>query len=881
LKKNEQLLTPSVKRIIYGSTFMLGLSMSNVIDIPGISLETVYGGTLIPNVTATPSSYVEPYGPERAIDNGYDPSSRWYCTGSDKSLILDLKGSYKIDRWVVGNLESLGWSASENTKSYKLLGSMNGSTWTTVIDTVTNNTLSYTDRTIPAPVLARYVKLEITAGNQINNNWASISDFKVYAAPASVSSVSVPANKTYKTGDTLNFIVNFDGNVNLLGTASKLSLNIGGQIKQADYTSNTANSITYSYTVQSGDLDKDGIAIDALNLNGDTITDSLNNGVSPVLNNVGSTSAILVQSGYKINIPSLIGGTITTTPSGEGIEPGTSIMVNVMLDLGVRIKEGTFKYNDGSDHIITGNPFTFSMPNNDVTISAELERVLLPVSADLTDGTTVKSGKSVTLGAEDGVTIYYTVGTDISEPADPTTASNSILSGESISITGAPGETVKVKAYAMKADAVDSPISTFTYKIQEKQSLEVKGLSVDNKTYDGTTAATLQGTAALDLAGILSGFENVSLSGSPIGEFDNINAGNGKAVTVSGYTLTGADADYYELIYPALTADITPKYTTVSGIIAKNKNYDGTKTAQLDLSNVSFSDLELGDSLSVDLSSATIEFEDASEGNNKTVNVSGIKLAGDGKSDYEITNNSLALTANILGTPVTQAVNSVEVTPVSASVVQGGSRQLLVTVDAVGGADEGVTWTSSDVNNKVTVDGTGKVLVAAGAELGDYTITAKSIFDISKKGTSTITVTAAGTPVTQAVNSVEVTPVSASVAQGGSRQLLVTVDAVGGADEGVTWTSSDVNNKVTVDGTGKVLVAAGAELGDYTITAKSIFDTSKKGTSIITVTTAGTPVTPAVNSVEVTPASASVVQGGSRQLLVTVDAVGGADKGVS
>ncbi|NQX63727.1 Ig-like domain-containing protein, partial [Paenibacillus qinlingensis] len=215
----------------------------------------------------------------------------------------------------------------------------------------------------------------------------------------------------------------------------------------------------------------------------------------------------------------------------------------------------------------------------------------------------------------------------------------------------------------------------------------------------------------------------------------------------------------------------------------------------------------------------------------------------------------------------TPAINSVTVSPTTASVAQGGSKNLTATVDAVGGAAATVTWTSSDITNKVTVNSSGKVTVAADAALGDYTITATSTFNNSKKGTATITITEA-----PAINSVTVSPISASVVQGGSEQLTATVDTVGGAAATVTWTSSDITNKVKVNSSGKVTVAADATPGNYTITATSTFNTSKKGTTTITVTA----MPPAVNSVTVSPSTASVAQGGSKQLTATVDALGGA-----
>ncbi|WP_436245735.1 Ig-like domain-containing protein, partial [Paenibacillus sp. LjRoot56] len=243
--------------------------------------------------------------------------------------------------------------------------------------------------------------------------------------------------------------------------------------------------------------------------------------------------------------------------------------------------------------------------------------------------------------------------------------------------------------------------------------------------------------------------------------------------------------------------------------------------------------------------------------------------------DYTITatstvNNSKIGTATI--TVILPAVNSVLVNPIKATILQGGSRQFSAVVDAVGGSATTVTWSSSDVANKVTVSSTGNVTVAADAAPGVYTITATSTVDNSKKGTAPVTVMA-----TPAINSVTVSPITASVAQGGSKNLTATVDAVGGAAATVTWSSSDVTNKVSVNNTsGKVTVAADAALGDYTITATSTFNNSKKGTATITITAA-----PAINSVTVSPSTASVVQGGSEQLTATVDAVGGAARTVT
>ncbi|GAS83738.1 Ig-like domain-containing protein [Paenibacillus amylolyticus] len=216
--------------------------------------------------------------------------------------------------------------------------------------------------------------------------------------------------------------------------------------------------------------------------------------------------------------------------------------------------------------------------------------------------------------------------------------------------------------------------------------------------------------------------------------------------------------------------------------------------------------------------------------------------------------------------PPPPSVTSVSVSPITTSIMQGGSRQLSAVVNAVGDAPTTVTWNSSDVTNKVAVNATGLVTVARDATPGNYIITATSAFDSTKTATSTVTVTYA-----PAVQSITVSPSTDSLMQGESIQLTATVVAVGGAPDTVRWHSSDLSNKVTVDATGKVSVASDATPGDYTITASSTYDTFKRESAVITVTYA-----PAVNSVSVSPDTDSLMQGESRQLVATVNAVGGA-----
>ncbi len=89
------------------------------------------------------------------------------------------------------------------------------------------------------------------------------------------------------------------------------------------------------------------------------------------------------------------------------------------------------------------------------------------------------------------------------------------------------------------------------------KTLTIEGLSAEDKVYDGTTQATLNGTAVL--SGVVAP-DNVTLSGTPAANFTDATAGTNKPVTVIGFTLTGDASviDNYTLQQPTgLTADIT------------------------------------------------------------------------------------------------------------------------------------------------------------------------------------------------------------------------------------------------------------------------------------------------------------------------------------
>ena len=122
-----------------------------------------------------------------------------------------------------------------------------------------------------------------------------------------------------------------------------------------------------------------------------------------------------------------------------------------------------------------------------------------------------------------------------------------------------------------------SNVSSTTANITPK-TLTLSGLTANNKVYDATANATIATLGTLN--GVL-GFDDVQVGTSAVtGTFNDKNVGNGKTVTLAGFTMGGAEAGNYKIDSATTTANITPKALTVSGLsVASSKVYDGTNVA--------------------------------------------------------------------------------------------------------------------------------------------------------------------------------------------------------------------------------------------------------------------------------------------------------------
>ena len=249
-------------------------------------------------------------------------------------------------------------------------------------------------------------------------------------------------------------------------------------------------------------------------------------------------------------------------------------------------------------------------------------------------------------------------------------------------------------------------------------SLTVAGVTAANKTYDRTVVATLSGGSVAPLSG-----DMVTLDASAsAGAFADWNVGSAKAVSASGYALSGASAGNYSIVQPTgITADITPLALNVSGVTAANKVYDRTVAATLSAGSVT---PVAGDVVTLDSSAAAGVFADWNVGNAKAVTAAGYVLGGADAGNYAILQPT-GLTAHI--TPLSLAVSGVTAAnkvydrTVTAS-LSGGSVTPLGgdSVTLVAGSATGV-FADRNVGTTKAVTATGYVL--GGANAGNYSIT--------------------------------------------------------------------------------------------------------------------------------------------------------------
>ena len=212
-----------------------------------------------------------------------------------------------------------------------------------------------------------------------------------------------------------------------------------------------------------------------------------------------------------------------------------------------------------------------------------------------------------------------------------------------------------IRITTAETDTFKSASSTMEFEIQPKE-VTISDVKVADKTYDGTTNATITnaGTLSVNYDG-----DNLAIV---IGKaaYDNKNVGTDKAVSFTGFELSGSAAGNYKLItQPAdTTADITAKEITINGATVEgSKVYDGTIEAKITNAGT-LSDNYDGENLTIVTGSAA--YDNKNVGTGKTVAFTGFALAGDAAANYKLIAQPTDTTADITVKEITISGAAVE-----------------------------------------------------------------------------------------------------------------------------------------------------------------------------------------------------------------------------
>jgi gliding motility-associated-like protein len=521
-------------------------------------------------------------------------------------------------------------------------------------------------------------------------------------------------------------------------------------------------------------------------LTSNTTNVEITNGTSFTVS-LGASDKTSVNSLLNKNGTSSIGGTTYNLAAAEDWNAGADPAV-VIADLtgnGIAVSNVATITTTGTLTALTTIYATASSNTSFSVSGASLTNdiiVTAPTGFEVSVSTTSGFGNTVTLTQTSGTVSITTVYVRLKSNS---TVAGSPYSGD-VTCTSTNAQTVNVATVSSTVTA---------------QALTIGGVTANNKEYDANTTATLGGTATL--VGVATADQaNVTLAGTATATFNNASVGTSKAVTVTGYTLGGTAAGNYTVSQPSgLTANITAKGLTITGVTANNKEYDANTTATLS-GTPTLVGVATADQANVTLAgTATATFNNASVGTSKAVSVSGYTLGGTAAGNYTVSQPT-GVTANISA----KAASTLSIDPIAN---QNFTRAAITpTVNVKDGATTLTLGTDYSVaySNNTNV-GTATVTVTG---MGVYTGTKTQNFAIVSKAVGTLTID----PITNQIYTGAAINPSAVVKDGSTTLIL-------GTDYSVACSNNtNVGTAIlTITGIGNY---TGTKNEAFTIVAKSV-----------------------------------------------------------
>lgn len=202
------------------------------------------------------------------------------------SYVLNITGSPRIPVVVGGETVFANFLSGDNTKSL-----------------VFRYTVQAGDEDLDGIEIADSIDLNggsinYTVNGVVTNATTSIpsinsSHYFVDTVSPQVEAITIPANGSYKSGDTLSIVIEYNEALSVVGS-SKLEIDINGITTDFTLSNHNGDQLTYEYPIQSGDDDSDGLSFSnsSITLNSGSIVDSGGNSANLNLNSLISLPSL-------------------------------------------------------------------------------------------------------------------------------------------------------------------------------------------------------------------------------------------------------------------------------------------------------------------------------------------------------------------------------------------------------------------------------------------------------------------------------------------------------------------------------------------------------------------------------------------------------------
>lgn len=440
------------------------------------------------------------------------------------------------------------------------------------------------------------------------------------------SDITIGAGKTLTASGAGNALtlVSQRNFINNSGSATPLILT--GTGRYLVYSGNPANDVLNGMT--SGFV-RYGCTYGGLCPAGTTIPAS-GNGSIYVYQPTLTVTPIAINTIYGDAAPSLSGYSYTVSgylTGAAGSDSGVDILTGTLTGSTSYVQgndAGIYNLNYSAGTLASGLGYAVVYANNAAGITVgkrTLVTDLTGVVSKIYDGNNTASLNS------GNYTLGNVYGSDVLAIANIAGSYNdqNAGTGKNVTVTGLTLTGAKSSNYTLGSTSVTGAVGAIAQK-----ALTLVGLGASDKVYDGNRNSTLTGTASF--SGLV-GSDDVILGGTGVGTFADKDVGTGKTVTVTGYSISGTDANNYSFAQPTgLSATITPKALTLVGLGASHKIYDGTVNATL-TGTAAFSGLVGSDDVTLG-GTGVGTFSDKDTGTGKTVTVSGYSISGTDANNY-------------------------------------------------------------------------------------------------------------------------------------------------------------------------------------------------------------------------------------------------------